>query len=109
MLACGTVGGRAYQKAGLDVIELGDEAIVDVAAFSLQGRSMRGVRQAVARMRRHGRWMPTKCPFRFSPGKAKSDTRGRLARTASAGAASGITFAPVFESGRRRTAWRMST
>jgi lysyl-tRNA synthetase class 2 len=54
VLACGTAGGRAYQKAGLDVIELGDEAIVDVAGFSLDGRAMRGVRQAVARMRRAG-------------------------------------------------------
>ncbi|WP_433796351.1 phosphatidylglycerol lysyltransferase domain-containing protein [Actinoplanes sp. CA-252034] len=54
VLACGTAGGRGYQKAGLDVIELGDEAIVDVAGFSLEGRPMRGVRQAVARMRRAG-------------------------------------------------------
>ncbi|WP_083971994.1 phosphatidylglycerol lysyltransferase domain-containing protein [Actinoplanes awajinensis] len=54
VLACGTAGGRAYQKAGLDVIELGDEAIVDVAGFSLNGRPMRGVRQAVARIRRAG-------------------------------------------------------
>jgi lysyl-tRNA synthetase class 2 len=54
VLACGTAGGRAYQKAGLDVIELGDEAIVDVPGFSLDGRAMRGVRQAVARMRRAG-------------------------------------------------------
>jgi lysyl-tRNA synthetase class 2 len=53
-LACGTAGGRAYQKAGLDVIELGDEAIVDVGGFSLEGRAMRGVRQAVGRMRRSG-------------------------------------------------------
>ncbi|MCU7727425.1 phosphatidylglycerol lysyltransferase domain-containing protein [Actinoplanes sp. KI2] len=54
VLACGTAGGRAYQKAGLDVIELGDEAIVDVGGFTLEGRAMRGVRQAVARMRRSG-------------------------------------------------------
>jgi lysyl-tRNA synthetase class 2 len=54
VLACGTAGGRAYQKAGLDVIELGDEAIVDVGGFSLEGRAMRGVRQAVGRMRRSG-------------------------------------------------------
>ncbi|ATO82349.1 hypothetical protein ACWT_2934 [Actinoplanes sp. SE50] len=54
VLACGTAGGRAYQKTGLDVIELGDEAIVDVAGFSLDGRPMRGVRQAVARIRRAG-------------------------------------------------------
>jgi len=54
VLACGTTGGKAYRRAGLDVIELGDEAILDVAAFSLQGRAMRGVRQAVNRMRRAG-------------------------------------------------------
>jgi lysyl-tRNA synthetase, class II len=54
VLACGTPGGTAYRRAGLDVIELGDEAIVDVPGFSLQGRSMRGVRQAVGRMRRAG-------------------------------------------------------
>jgi lysyl-tRNA synthetase class 2 len=54
VLACGTAGGRAYQKAGLDVIELGDEAVVDAGGFTLDGRAMRGVRQAVARMRRSG-------------------------------------------------------
>ena len=54
VLACGPAGGRAYQKAGLDVVELGDEAIVDVAGFSVEGRAMRGVRQAVGRIRRSG-------------------------------------------------------
>jgi lysyl-tRNA synthetase class 2 len=54
VLACGRAGGEAYRRSGLDVIELGDEAIVDVAAFSLEGRAMRGVRQAVNRMRRAG-------------------------------------------------------
>ncbi|GAA3345674.1 phosphatidylglycerol lysyltransferase domain-containing protein [Amorphoplanes nipponensis] len=54
VLACGTPGGTAYRRAGLDVIELGDEAIVEVPGFSLEGRCMRGVRQAVGRMRRAG-------------------------------------------------------
>jgi lysyl-tRNA synthetase class 2 len=54
VLGCGNAGGRAYRRAGLDVVELGDEAVVDAAAFSLQGRPMRGVRQAVNRMRRAG-------------------------------------------------------
>jgi lysyl-tRNA synthetase, class II len=53
-LACGNAGGKAYRRAGLDVIELGDEAVLDVAAFSLSGRPMRTVRQAVNRMRRSG-------------------------------------------------------
>jgi lysyl-tRNA synthetase class 2 len=54
VLACGNAAGKAYRKNGLDVIELGDEAILDVPAFSLDGRPMRGVRQAVNRMRRAG-------------------------------------------------------
>jgi lysyl-tRNA synthetase class 2 len=54
VLACGTAGGKAYRRAGLDVIELGDEAILDLAGFSLEGRAMRTVRQAVSRMRRAG-------------------------------------------------------
>jgi lysyl-tRNA synthetase, class II len=54
VLACGTAGGTAYRRAGLDVLELGDEAILEMATFSLEGRAMRGVRQAVGRMRRAG-------------------------------------------------------
>ncbi|GAA0506422.1 membrane protein [Paractinoplanes deccanensis] len=54
VIACGPVGAKAYSKAGLDVLTLGDEAILDVPGFSLDGRSMRAVRQAVARMRRAG-------------------------------------------------------
>jgi lysyl-tRNA synthetase class 2 len=54
VLACGNAGGRAYRKSGLDVIELGDEAILDATTFSLAGRPMRGVRQAVNRMLRAG-------------------------------------------------------
>ncbi|GAB1640739.1 phosphatidylglycerol lysyltransferase domain-containing protein [Krasilnikovia sp. MM14-A1259] len=54
VLACGTAGGSAYRKFGLDALELGDEAILDVTAFSLQGRPMRTVRQAVGRAKRAG-------------------------------------------------------
>jgi len=54
VLACATAGGKAYRRAGLDVIELGDEAILDVTRFSLHGRAMRGVRQAVNRVQRAG-------------------------------------------------------
>jgi len=52
VLGCGNAGGKAYRKSGLDVVELGDEAVLDVATFSLDGRPMRGVRQAVNRIRR---------------------------------------------------------
>ena len=44
----------AYAREGLDALELGDEAVVEVAEFGLDGRAMRGVRQAVARTRRAG-------------------------------------------------------
>ncbi len=44
----------AFHRAGLDAFELGDEAIVHVADFTLEGRSMRGVRQAVSRCARAG-------------------------------------------------------
>ncbi|MEV4701846.1 phosphatidylglycerol lysyltransferase domain-containing protein [Actinoplanes sp. NPDC049316] len=54
VLGCGRTGGTAYRRCGLDVIELGDEAVVDVGTFTLQGRPMRTVRQAVHRMRRAG-------------------------------------------------------
>ena len=53
-LGASEAGATAYHRAGLDALELGDEAIVDVATFGLEGRSMRGVRQAVSRCERAG-------------------------------------------------------
>ncbi|MGW4568433.1 bifunctional lysylphosphatidylglycerol synthetase/lysine--tRNA ligase LysX [Streptomyces sp. NPDC004561] len=47
-------GARAYARAGLGALQLGDEAIVHVAAFDLDGRDMRVTRQAVHRVRRTG-------------------------------------------------------
>ncbi|MFC1421469.1 phosphatidylglycerol lysyltransferase domain-containing protein [Streptacidiphilus cavernicola] len=47
-------GGTVYARHGLDALELGDEAIVEVAGFSLEGRAMRGVRQAHNKVRRAG-------------------------------------------------------
>ncbi|MEV6740586.1 phosphatidylglycerol lysyltransferase domain-containing protein [Streptomyces sp. NPDC051104] len=46
--------GTIYARHGLDALELGDEAIVEVADFSLEGRAMRVVRQAHNRVRRAG-------------------------------------------------------
>jgi lysyl-tRNA synthetase, class II len=55
VLGCSEAGARVWaREGGLDALELGDEAVVDVATFSLQGRSMRTVRQAVSRVRRAG-------------------------------------------------------
>lgn len=47
-------GARAYARAGLGALQLGDEAILYVAGFDLHGRDMRVTRQAVNRVRRTG-------------------------------------------------------
>ena len=54
VLAASEPGAQAFDRAGLDALELGDEAVLDVAAFSLEGRAMRGIRQAVTRCARGG-------------------------------------------------------
>lgn len=46
--------GTVYARHGLDALELGDEAIVEVAEFTLDGRAMRTVRQAYNRVKRAG-------------------------------------------------------
>jgi lysyl-tRNA synthetase class 2 len=47
-------GAEAYHRAGFDALELGDEAVLHVDGFTLAGRGMRSVRQAVSRCRRAG-------------------------------------------------------
>lgn len=54
VLGAGERGATAYRRAGLDVFEIGDEAVIDTREFSLNGRSMRPVRQAVSRVVRAG-------------------------------------------------------
>lgn len=46
--------GTIYARHGLDALELGDEAIVETAEFTLDGRAMRTVRQACNRIQRAG-------------------------------------------------------
>lgn len=47
-------GATAYARSGLSALQLGDEAILHVAHFDLDGRDMRVTRQAVNRVRRAG-------------------------------------------------------
>ncbi len=47
-------GGKVYERHGLTALELGDEAVVEVADFTLEGRAMRVVRQAYNRVKRAG-------------------------------------------------------
>ncbi|MBD0743196.1 phosphatidylglycerol lysyltransferase domain-containing protein [Streptomyces sp. CBMA152] len=46
--------GTIYARHGLDALEMGDEAIVEIAEFTLEGRAMRTVRQAYNRVKRAG-------------------------------------------------------
>ena len=48
------VGAEAYVRAGLEALSLGDEAIIEFSQFTLDGRHMRAVRQAVHRLERDG-------------------------------------------------------
>ncbi len=43
-----------YHAAGLHSLYLGDEAIVDIQNFTLEGGKMKGLRQACTRLARHG-------------------------------------------------------
>lgn len=53
-MGCSELGATAWARFGLDVLEIGDEAVVDATTFTLDGRVMRGVRQAVAKTKRAG-------------------------------------------------------
>ncbi|OXM74278.1 MULTISPECIES: phosphatidylglycerol lysyltransferase domain-containing protein [Amycolatopsis] len=53
-MGCSELGATAWARFDLDVLEIGDEAVVDADTFTLDGRVMRGVRQAVAKTKRAG-------------------------------------------------------
>ena len=55
VMGCSELGAEVWcREGGLTALELGDEAIVNVADFSLSGRSMRNVRQMVNRVAKNG-------------------------------------------------------
>jgi lysyl-tRNA synthetase class 2 len=55
VMGCSELGAEVWCREGdLSALELGDEAIVSVADFSLSGRSMRNVRQMVNRVTKSG-------------------------------------------------------
>jgi lysyl-tRNA synthetase class 2 len=55
VIGCSEQGATVYRRElGLSALELGDEAIVEVDDFTLDGRAMRGVRQACTRISRAG-------------------------------------------------------
>jgi lysyl-tRNA synthetase, class II len=55
VMGCSELGAEVWCREGdLTALELGDEAIVHVADFSLAGRAMRNVRQMVTRVAKNG-------------------------------------------------------
>jgi lysyl-tRNA synthetase, class II len=55
VVGCSERGAEVWcREGGLTALELGDEAVVEIASFSLQGRAMRNVRQMVTRVERAG-------------------------------------------------------
>jgi len=55
VIGCSERAGNLWcRSTGFGALELGDEAVVDVATFSLDGRPMRNVRQMVKRVERAG-------------------------------------------------------
>ena len=55
VMGASELGATIYKREmGLATLVLGDEAVVDVADFSLEGRAMRGVRQACTKVARAG-------------------------------------------------------
>jgi len=55
VMGCSDRGGEVWiEHAGMIAIDIGDEAIIDVKDFTLEGRPMANVRQMVNRIRRKG-------------------------------------------------------
>jgi lysyl-tRNA synthetase class 2 len=58
-----------YGAAGLHHLYIGDEAIVDCPTFSLAGGKMKGLRQAVTRLARHGYTVEFLDPANIDPSR----------------------------------------
>jgi len=55
VMGCSEQGGEIWvRESGLLALEMGDEAIIEVEDFTLEGRAMRNVRQMISRIERSG-------------------------------------------------------
>ena len=54
VMGASELGATAYNRAGLTVLQLGDEAILQTRQFNLSGSEMKSVRQPVNRLRKLG-------------------------------------------------------
>ena len=52
---CSEMAGEVWvRESGLDALEIGDEAVIDVATFNLESSSMKNIRQTINRINRLG-------------------------------------------------------
>ncbi|WP_185996269.1 bifunctional lysylphosphatidylglycerol synthetase/lysine--tRNA ligase LysX [Nocardioides campestrisoli] len=54
VMGAGHEGALAHAEAGLTMLDLGDEAVIDLGSFSLNHPGMKAVRQPVSRLHRRG-------------------------------------------------------
>ena len=88
VIGCSQLGGEVWcRETSYDALELGDEAVVEVADFTLEGRAMRNVRQMVKRV---------------AAGRATSTEVRRVARPDAAEMAAAIAAGPALARRRHR-------
>ncbi|MCB1285166.1 MAG: phosphatidylglycerol lysyltransferase domain-containing protein [Microthrixaceae bacterium] len=54
VLSASSRGAEAYRRAGLRVLSIGDEAVIEVSAFDIDAAALRPVKRAAARIERAG-------------------------------------------------------
>ena len=89
-----------WEQLGLRSLYLGDEAIVDTAAFSLEGRAIRKVRQSVTRLEKQG------YEAELIEARRADDERRSPSSRRSAGAGGGAPRARLRDVARRASARR---
>jgi lysyl-tRNA synthetase class 2 len=72
VMGCSELSAEIWcRESGMTALELGDEAVVEVADFTLQGRQMRNVRQMTARVCRQGYTAQVRRLSELSPGEVE--------------------------------------
>jgi lysylphosphatidylglycerol synthetase-like protein (DUF2156 family) len=87
---------ETYEAFGMHHVYLGDEAVVDLKRFALEGKKMKGLRQAHNRIAKYG----YRIAF-YDPARIGTDLRGRLEEIM------GVTRRGDFERGFSMTLGRM--
>lgn len=75
VLSASEQGAQAYVAAGLKALPIGDEAIIDVDTFTLEGPTMQPVRRAVQRVQRAGYLISVRRHAELSPAQLAEITQ----------------------------------